>query len=97
MQSQGACEHNVDRNRPGVDRHYRRFGRNVEAAGREIPRRSEDNAGKIADFEDPDGNLLYMTQLRQRLGAYWASKRSPEKLGVMPPSWRGSAFDSGLR
>ena len=35
---------------------------------------SEDNAGKIAYFEDPDGNLLYMIQLRQ-----WTREASPER------------------
>jgi catechol 2,3-dioxygenase-like lactoylglutathione lyase family enzyme len=35
---------------------------------------SEDSAGKIAHFEDPDGNLLYMIQLRQ-----WTREASPER------------------
>jgi catechol 2,3-dioxygenase-like lactoylglutathione lyase family enzyme len=34
---------------------------------------SQDNAGKIAYFEDPDGNVLYMIQLRQ-----WPREASPE-------------------
>jgi hypothetical protein len=34
---------------------------------------SQDNAGEIAYFEDPDGNLLYMIQLRQ-----WTKEGSPE-------------------
>lgn len=33
---------------------------------------SEDNAGKSAYFEDPDGNLLYMIQLSQ-----WSEHGSP--------------------
>ena len=33
----------------------------------------EPNAGKIAHFQDPDGNLLYMIQLRQ-----WTKEGSPE-------------------
>lgn len=33
---------------------------------------SEDNAGKSAYFEDPDGNLLYMIQLNQ-----WTEHGSP--------------------
>ena len=35
---------------------------------------SEDNAGKIAYFEDPDGNLLYMIQLRP-----WTREASPKR------------------
>ena len=34
----------------------------------------EANAGKIAYFEDPDGNLLYMIQLQQ-----WTREASPEQ------------------
>jgi predicted enzyme related to lactoylglutathione lyase len=34
---------------------------------------SQDNAGKTACFEDPDGNLLYMIQLTQ-----WTKHQSPE-------------------
>ena len=34
---------------------------------------SQDNAGKTAYFEDPDGNLLYMIQLDQ-----WTKHESPE-------------------
>ena len=33
---------------------------------------SQDNAGTVAHFEDPDGNLLYMIQLKQ-----WAGQESP--------------------
>jgi catechol 2,3-dioxygenase-like lactoylglutathione lyase family enzyme len=34
---------------------------------------SQDNAGKTAYFEDPDGHLLYMIQLTQ-----WTKRESPE-------------------
>ena len=34
---------------------------------------SQDNTGKTAYFEDPDGNLLYMIQLNQ-----WTKHESPE-------------------
>ncbi len=34
---------------------------------------SQDNAGKIAYFEDPDGNLLYMIQLKR-----WSKPESVE-------------------
>jgi len=32
------------------------------------------NAGKIVNFEDPDGNLLYMIQLKQ-----WSREGNPEE------------------
>jgi hypothetical protein len=41
----------------------------------------EPNAGKIAHFQDPDGNLLYMIQLKQ-----WAREGSPERAYEMKPA-----------
>jgi len=35
---------------------------------------SQDNAGRTAHFEDPDGNPLYMIQLKQWTGDKWTSQ-----------------------